>query len=266
MTPGGSEFDTASPTIRKPRLMVSPFRKHQQHVRGLQSGIASRPDTAAPRPPDAKTQSGQEYAALNVALEAQLRKMQDIESVEKRNPLKTEASQLFAPWIAGVIAADEPVQDDIVTTNMIWAVDTGNFDYALQLGRFVLKHGLAMPERYNRSAACFLREDIAEIAIRDPDAVSHEVLMDIDALTIDADMADQAKAKLDKALGRSWMAKAESFDPSADNAAAGGAAAFWQQAQHHLERALKLDENVGAKTDLKTVEKHMKALAEKSDA
>ena len=234
--------------------MNSPFLRNRQRLLARQAAGAAPAATAATAP-DPATAAGQEYAALKVLLDDNLRALSDIESHEARQPKKVEFAKAFAPWIDGVIAADEAVQDEILLTVMVWALDYGDLAYCLVLGEFALRHGLDMPERYKRSVACFLREDIAQLALDDPDAVDHAMLVRIDQLTGESDMPDPAKAKLDKALGRSWAAKAAAFDASDDNAPAGGAASFAQQGLEHFRRALKLDGKAGVKKDIDRLER-----------
>lgn len=238
------------------------LRNRQRKLAALAGGTAlTHPALAAPDP---GTPAGQEYAVLRAVLHDNLRKLQDVESHEARIPMKRDFMTEFAPWIAGVLEADQPVQDEILMTNLVWAIDCGEFDLALMLGRFALKHGLALPERYNRSVACFLREDIAEIALAQP--VPHDILVEVDQLTAEADMPDAAKAKLDKALGRSWLDKAANFDPSDETGPAGGAAAFASAGLAHLQRALKLNAKVGVKKDIDRAEKLLRDLAPKETA
>lgn len=244
-------------------MSYSPFMRQRQQKLAALAGTALTAASLAE--PDPESAAGQEYAVLRAVLHDNLRKLQDVESHEARIPMKREFMAEFAPWIAGVLEADAPVQDEILMTNLVWAIDCGEFDLALMLGRFALKHGLALPERYNRTAACFLREDIAEVALAQPGAVPHEILVEIDQLTAAADMPDAAKAKLDKALGRSWMAKAEDFDPSDETGPAGGAAAFASEGLAHLQRALKLNAKIGVKKDIERAERLLRDLAPKGD-
>lgn len=250
--------------------MVSPFRRHQQMVRGLKSAgpnhVSPRaaahgnPALAEPKP---NTEAGQEYAALRVLLHDNLRTMADVASIEARNPMKAEYAKAFIDWIEGVLAAGEQgqaAQDEIVVTNMVWALDYRDFDYALRMGEHVLKFALAMPERYKRTPACFLAEDIATVALDSHELVSLDQLLRVLALVDGADMPDPAKAKLHKAIGRAYDRKGEAFDPAADNAPAGGKAAFITEALAHLNRALTLDPGVGVKTDIKRLAAQLKKL------
>lgn len=239
--------------------MTSPFLRNRQRKLAAMAG-APIAATSAPAKPDEKTEAGQEYAALKVRLDDNLRQLANTESHEARKPMKAKFAKDFAPWVDGVIAADAPVQDEIVLTCLVWAIDVGDFEEAVRLGEFALRHGLAMPDRYKRSVATFLREDIAELAIADIEAVDLKLLVKIDALTEGADMPDPAKAKLHKALGRAWRAKAEAFDPTDDSAPAGGKAAFVQESLDQLRRALALDKNAGVKKDIEKLERMQRDL------
>ncbi|MEC8034294.1 MAG: phage terminase small subunit [Pseudomonadota bacterium] len=246
--------------------MLSPFRRRQQMVRAIQSGAGNalaRSLTAAPDEPRADTEAGREYAALRVLLHDDLRKLADVQSIEARNPMKAEMAAQFSDWIEGVLAAGEQghaAQDEIVVTNMIWAIDYRDFTYALRIAEHVLKFGLVLPERYNRTAACFVAEEIGTIALDSHEAVTLEQLMQTLALTQNADMPDPARAKLHKAIGRAYERRAEAFDPTADNAPAGGKAAFVEEALTHLKRALELYKDIGVKKDIDRVERAQKKL------
>lgn len=251
--------------------MVSPFRRHQQKIRAQMSGgtVAALAASTAPPEPKGDTEAGREYAMIRVLLHDDLRKLADVASVEARNPMKADMATAYADWVEGVLTAGEEglaAQDEILATNMVWAIDYRDFDYALRLGAHVLKFNLTLPERYKRTAACFIAEDIATVALEQHELVTLEQLVKANALTAGADMPDQARAKLHKAIGRAYERRAEAFDPTADNAPAGGKAAYAEEALVHLQRALTLDANVGVKTDIKKVTQTLKKLAEAAAA
>jgi len=250
--------------------MVSPFRRHQQMVRALKSGAAApRQAGEAPAEPKPDTDSGTEYAALKVLLHDNLRTLSDTASIEARNPKKAEMAKAFSDWIEGVLKAGEhgqAAQDEILVTNMIWAIDYRDFDYALRLAAHVLKFHLVLPERYNRTPACFVAEEIATVALANHEAVTLEQLVQTRALVEGADMPDQAMAKLHKAIGRAYERKAEAFDPASENAPAGGKAAYLDEALTHCRRALELDHNAGVKKDIERLQRALKAASEPEPA
>src|SRR3546814_13185852 len=92
-------------------------------------------------------------------------------------------------------------------------------------------------------------EEIATVALAEPDKVTLEQLQRVAALTEEQDMPDQARAKLFKALGRASAASAAAFDPQADNAVAGGKAALLEAAIGHFGEAIRLNKKVGALQD-----------------
>ncbi|NOW46719.1 hypothetical protein FHW96_002879 [Novosphingobium sp. SG751A] len=244
--------------------MVSAFRRHQMRVRALQSG-AAQPE-AAPSAPERSmdTPPGQEYAALRVTLHDNLRTLSDIASIEARNPVKIEMARTFGPWIEGVLLAGEQgqaAQDEILVWNLVWAIDYRDWDYALRLAAHAIRFHLAAPERYNRTIPCFVGEDIAKLSLDQQDAVPHDVLCRVLALIEGHDMPDPAKAKLHKALARSFARRAEAFDPAADNAPAGGKPAYLTEALEHARRAHQLDSSIGVKSDIRSLEKALRKLA-----
>ena len=243
--------------------MFSPALRHRQRVLAQLSG-AEPAEPAAPEELDRTTPQGQEYAALRVLLHDNLRTLSDIASHEARVPVKVEMARAFAPWIDGVLVAEgQAAQDEILVTNFVWAIDYRDFDYALRLGAHAIRHGLVMPERFKRTPACYLAEEIAEIANAEFDAVSIENLLAVQVLVEGHDMHDAVRAKLLKGIGRRFARKAEEFDPAADNAPAGGKAAYVAEALENLRRALQLDKNVGVKKDIERLERAEKTLTEK---
>lgn len=248
--------------------MVNPFRLHQQRVRGLMSATVAPDTTVAPPEPEKDTPHGKEYAALRVLLYDNLRTLSDIASIEARNPKKAEFAPEFSSWIDGVLEAGEhgkAAQDEILTTNMIWALDYRDIDYALRMAAHAIRFNLTLPDRYKRTVACFLAESAADMSLAAQDAFTHEQLLAVLDLVKDADMTDIVKARLHKAIGRSWSRKADAFDPAAENAPAGGKGAFLTQALRNTERAIKLDSNVGVKDDIKRLHSQLKKLAKDAE-
>ena len=244
--------------------MFSPALRHRQRVLAHLSGTATA-DAQAPAELTADTAIGQEYAGLRVLLYDNLRSLSDVASHEARIPLKIEMARAFAPWIDGVLLAGETgaaAQDEIVTTNLVWAIDYRDFDYALRLAGHAIRHGLAMPERFKRTPACYLTEEVATIANAEQDAVTLEHLIAVQQLVEGHDFHDAVRAKLHKAIGRGFARKADAFDPAADNAPAGGKAAYVAEALEHLQRAFQLDRNVGVKKDIERLERAAKGLAD----
>lgn len=245
--------------------MFSPFRHHQKKVRAARAAAeAGAPvaGVAAPMPETGDTAS--EYRALRAALHEDLRRLSEIQSISARNPVKADLIPQYAAWVAGALKAGregKAAQDEIVVTMMIWAIDIRAIDDALDLAEHVLAHGLTLPERYNRTAACLVAEEIAEAALKERGAITLAQLRRTAVLTEGRDMPDQARAKLFKALGRAGLAAADAFDPQADNGAAGGKAALVEQALADLGEAKRLNKSVGVAHDIRAAEAELKKLA-----
>jgi hypothetical protein len=201
---------------------------------------------------------------LRVLLDDNLRSLSDIASIDARNPVKIEMARAFSAWIEGVLEAGEQgqaAQDDILVWNLIWAIDYRDWEYALRLAAHAIKFNLASPSRMNSTIPCFLAEQVATVSLAMHDAVPHDVLVRVLAVIDDRDMPDQAKAKLHKALGRSFARRARAFDPAADNAPAGGKAAYLSEAVTHFERALHLDNGIGVRSEIKATKKALEKAA-----
>ena len=243
--------------------MTSPFLRNRSRQLAQQSAVAA--NATALRAPAEDTPAGQEYAVLRVSLHEDLRKLSDTESVEARRPMKAKMAGRYDAWIEGVLEADAPTQDEILVTNMIWAIDYRDFPRALRLAEFVIKHGLALPERYNRNTACLIAEEFAEAALGDADQVDHQLLLQVAYLTGGADMPDQARAKLMKAIGLGWADKADAFDPTDDSAPAGGKASYIDAALTALRSALALDKKVGVKKRIEQLERAQAKTADENE-
>ncbi len=255
--------------------MTSPALRRRQKVLARQSAPQASPPARrslrsaagqpAPETP-AGGPAGQEYAALLAVLHDNLRSLSDIASHEQRQPKKAEYARAFRNWIEGVLDADQPVQDEVLITNMIWALDYRDFDYALRLAQFAISHGLAMPAPFSRTPACFLAEEVALLSLSMGETVPHDVLIAVQQLVAGHDMPDPVSAKLLKALGRSWKRKAEDAEPQAESGAAGGARAWADQAAACFQRALELYPEIGVKKDMQQTAALQKKLAAEAAA
>lgn len=237
------------------------MRARKLAARAAAEAGTATPGRAAPMP---KTgESASEYRVLLAALHDDLRTLSEVQSITDRNPMKAEMAAKFLPWVKGALeagAAGKAAQDEIVVTIMIWAIDYRDIDFALDIAAHVLKHGLTLPERYNRTAACLIAEELAEVYLREPGSVSAAQLARAALMTDGRDMPDQARAKISKAIGRASLAAAQGYDPGADNAVAGGKAGLLQAAIDAFKEAIRRHDKCGAKLDLKLAETELAKL------
>lgn len=181
-------------------------------------------------------------------------RLKGMQSDKLRAEFKAQQLPQYLPYVQGILQARPNLPDDIVTEMMVWAVDIGDFDTALDIAEYVLFANLPMPDRFGRNVASFVTEDIADDVLKRlqmPDAPDFPaVLSDLERLLAiisddklpapTTDMPDQVKAKLHLALGRVYMAQEN-----------------YNFAKEHLQTALSLHEHCGAKTNLKQVLKHL---------
>lgn len=240
--------------------MTSLARRHRERALAAQAGKsvagAVEAGQAVAMPETGEVAS--EYRALYAVLQDNLRSLSDIQSIEGRNPIKREMAETFRAWVDGALAAGadgNAAQDEIVAQMMVWAIDYRDFERALDIGEHVLRFGIKLPERYLRTPACLLAEDIATAVLAEPELATLEQIVRLARLTGGYDMPDQARAKLLKAMGRAYAKAAEDFDPEADSAPAGGKAALLHAALDAFKRALQLHKVIGVKKDIERLER-----------
>jgi hypothetical protein len=183
--------------------------------------------------------TGSAYDLMRAKLAEDKRSLKALQSREAKIELKRKLLPEYAAWVDGVITADKPVQDDVVATVMVWAIDTGDIEPALAVAAYMLKHDLKLPEHYKRDLPTTLVEEIADQAGRPDATVTADQLLRVGALTDGRDMPDEVKAKLHKAIGLALR----------DTAPA--------QALEHLQRALQLNARSGVKSDIRKLQKQL---------
>lgn len=210
-------------------------RRHYQHVT---AATAAAQDPSAAVPPA----YANAYELMLAQLTEHRRRLKEVQSVERKADAKRAFLPEYQAWVDGVLDGDAGRQDDVVMTVMVWNIDTGKYGSALDIGAYALRHGLTLPDQYQRDVATLLAEEIAEQALTalsaggdfDPD-----ILQRTADLTAERDMPDEVRAKLHKALG---LRLSES-DPKI--------------ALGHLQRALSLNDRVGVKKDIERLERQL---------
>lgn len=245
-------------------MTFSPALAHRQRVlaslaSGPSSGRAAAASGGAPMPTDGPVAT--EYQQLLAALGIDLNQLRNIESVERKIEAKRNMIDRYRPWVEGALSAETAAQDEIVATMMIWAIDVGDWPLALAVAAHMLQHGLALPERYVRKPATLIAEEFAEAGLKNPPQIDLETLIRVAVLVGPADMHDQVRAKLQKAIGLAYAARAEAFDPEAESAVAGGKSALIEAALTHFHAALQLNPACGVKKLIETLTRDLKKLA-----
>jgi len=237
--------------------MRSPFRSHQRAVRAqlvIHGAVMGADNVAPPRPTNGPEAT--EYELLLAELGNDMRTLSDIQSTERKIEAKRSMVLRYQDHvIASLVASLESgkaVQDEVLVTMMIWHFDIGEWPTALDIAEHVLRFGLTLPTRFQRSAPTLVAEEVAEAAlaaVRQDQDFPLDILQRASSLTEGRDMPDQVRAKLHKAIALMFLRTAAAVEETGDGPA-GAAQAARQQALIHFQRALALFKNIGVKKDI----------------
>ncbi|MFM0086733.1 phage terminase small subunit [Paraburkholderia sediminicola] len=212
--------------------MKSPAQRHYERI--------SAELAAASAAPGESLAGASAYELMLAKLATDRRRLKAIQSIERKIDVKrAELLPEYVDYIAGALSGGRGAQDDVLTTVMIWRVDAGDFAGALDIARYALAHRMTLPDQYDRPLATAIAEEFAQAALaafKLGDTFDAGQLAEVMMLTESADMHDQVRAKLHKALGKALQ--------DADKTAA----------LDHLRRALQLDERAGVKQDIARLE------------
>jgi len=254
------------PVIESPAL--SPARRHRQLILGrimAASGSGFGVELTPIGDNDDLSPADREVMQLKIMLIDHQQTLKATKSQETKIAIKREFAPLYANWIKGVLEADAAPQREqaaeLIATMMIWAIDCGEYHDALPLVEYVLKHKVPMPARFDRDVATFVTDQVSEAAIAayekaEPgvEAFPLEILGRVEDLVADADMHDQVKAKLQKAIGRALAS--DTGDESRIRQ---------EETLKRYQRALELNPSVGVKKDIERLQSALKKTA-KPDA
>lgn len=187
------------------------------------------------------------YELMLVQLNEDRQRLSDIQSVERKIEAKRQMLPEYEAWVQGALEGGQGVQDDVLTTVMVWRIDVGDLTGALDIAAYAVEHKLALPDRYKRSLGCVVAEEVADYALRQgDDGVNQEELVCLiraDEITADEDMPDEVRAKLLKAIGYG-------HDQHGDK----------QAALECLKQALSKHAKVGVKKDIERIERELKSM------
>ena len=216
--------------------MSSPARQHF-----LRTCAAQQPppgETAAPAAANA-------YELMLRKLHADRVRLKSVQSFERKAAVKCEVLPDYAPYIDGVLSGGRGAQDEVLMTVMVWRIDAGDYGGALDIARYALRHGLVMPDQYQRTTGCLIAEEMADAALRSRagygEVIDTATVRAVAEITADQDMPDEVRAKLEKVMGYALWDEGRRLE-----------------AQQHLRRALGLHEKCGVKKDIERLERELK--------
>ena len=219
----------------------------QQHYQRAVAAIA------AARSGPGEIIQGDDYKMMLARLVNDRQRLKQIHSVQRKIDVKRDILPAYQAWTDGVLAEGKGAEDTVLTTVMVWHIDTGDFRRALQIGDYVLKHNMSLPDQYNRNAATLLQDDISDACLQGKTTDDAEpILRDVERMTAEHDTPDQARAKLYKALGYAITAQ------TGDNELAADQLPKAQEALNYLQKALQLFAHIGVKKDIEKLERRIK--------
>ncbi len=225
--------------------MTTPARRHQARVRAERAAASAAPGESLA--------GASHYELMLAKLLVDIRRLHAIQSVARKIEVKREVLPEYADYVSGALKGGRGGQDDVLATVMIWRIDASDYAGALDIARYALLHGLTLPARYERSTAAAVAEEFADAALtalRDGGTFDPDQLNEVRELTGNADMHDQIRAKLHKALGLAAikLIRDDQLDDAHDWARA-------SQAMQNLQTALQLDARAGVKQNIARLEK-----------
>lgn len=217
--------------------MSTPARRHRERVSALVAHQAAR---AALAP----LENAKPYELMRARLDADMRRLKLIQSIERKVELKRQLLPEYAAWVDGVLEANSGQQDEVLVTAMVWRIDTGDISGALRIADYALWHDLKLPARYERTLPCLLAEEIADAAKRQLDEKKLpelDPLLETDRLTAAKDMPDEVRSKLQKVIGLTLVQRKRTA-----------------KGLEYLRRALALNTNAGVRKDIERAERALK--------
>ena len=222
--------------------MTNLARQHRNRKLAALQGAAA---------PELDARAANQYQLMQMQLGDHRRRLKQVQSIERKIDIKRQLLPEYSGYIQGVLQSDSGQQDDVLMTVMIWRIDIGDITGALDIAAYAIRHGLQTPDRYERSTACLIAEEVADTALKLMDTatpVPSELITRTIELTAEQDMFDQVQAKLLKVQGLALIQagqQAEALEP--------------------LKRALALDERCGVKKLIETTERELKKLGAAPD-
>ena len=175
--------------------MLTPAQKHFQKV------MAERHGKTDEQSDTARTAHEQIMHRLRMDQSA----LKRVQSDQAKAAMKRQLLPHYEGWIEGTLDGDSGRQDEVIVTLMVWAIDAGDYALAIRIGRYVVTHGLLMPDRFNRTAATVLVDEICDpilVQVKADDTTDVTpylaVLDEVAEFTAGSDMPDVVRAKLCK--------------------------------------------------------------------
>ena len=220
--------------------------------------LRARAEMEAADTPAADSMAGATtYEMQLMQLKQDQHRLKQMQSIDARNLLKPTLLPAYDAYIDGVLAGGKGAADEVLTTVMLWHFDVASFPRGLEIAAYALLHNMSMPDRFSRTTATLVAEEIANAALdayKQDLSFDYSVLRAANDLTHDKDMPDEVRAKLHFALAK------------ASNPNENSTLEDLEQSAVQLREAIRLHDRVGAKKDLERVERWIKKHAVNDEA
>lgn len=224
--------------------MLTPAQRHFQRVMAERRGQADE---------ESDIQRTAHEQILH-RLRMDLSRLSGVQSEETKAEMKKSMLPEYEGWIEGTLDGDSGRQDEVITRLMVWAIDCRDYVLVMKLGRYVVRHGLTLPDNFNRTAATFLTEEMSKplltLAAADADADLSSgiaVLDEVADIVAESDMPDVVRAKLCKARA---LARRGATDITTK-----------AEALALFREALTRNPNAGVKKEIATLAREVKKLS-----
>ncbi len=223
--------------------MLTPAQKHFQKVMAKRRGHAD------------ETSDIQRTAHEQILhrLRMDLSRLNGVQSEATKAEMKKSMLPEYAGWIEGTLDGDSGRQDEVISTLMVWAIDCADHALALELGRYVVRHGLTLPDNFSRTSATFLTEEMSNpvltFAAADAGADlsgSTVTLDEVADIVANSDMPDVVRAKLCKARALTRRGATDATSKA--------------EALKLFREALLRNPNAGVKKEIATLSRELKKL------
>lgn len=236
-------------TLRQP----SPAQRHQARILAMKASGQSEPGTVT---------TGSQYELMLYKLAEDRRRLKQIQSIQSKIALKAQLLPDYQAWIDGALAGGKGAQDDVLTTVLVWSIDAGEYNRALQIAGYVVQHKMTLPDQYERDIPTMLLDEFSSAyfhgKLADDPVSGVRILSEVNALTQTHDAPDQARAKLYKALAYAQIAVTKSGQADDKAALSESELETARAALANLTKALGLYEGVGVKKDIDQLERRIK--------
>ncbi|AWX15610.1 terminase [Mergibacter septicus] len=179
------------------------------------------------------------YEKMLFLLSRHKKDLKNIQSREKKAEFKRKILNDYRPWIEGALQQGTGKQDNILMTWLVWAIDCGEYQLAIEIGEYALFHDLVLPDGFSRTPATLLAEEFADKAKASQTGFELDLLIKVEKVINEEDMPDESRARLLREIG---LLQKE-LEP--------------EKSLANLQRALQLNPNIGVKGEVKKLLKQL---------